>query len=95
MLVLQVYESIIGLGHDIFNMIKVQSRLNFCFINTSDVDLKLSGSKLHFLIIKINKETDPFAKKPKWSQAGSIQRKLRGTPIAMETLFFILFYFFW
>ena len=69
MLVLQVYESIISLGHDIFNTIKVQSRLNFCFINTSDVDLKLSGSKLHFLIIKINKETDPFAKKPKWRQA--------------------------
>ena len=48
------------------------------------MDLKLSDSKLHFLIIKINKETDPFAKKPKWNQAWSIQRKLRGTPIAMD-----------
>ena len=51
------------------------------------MDLKLSDSKLHFLIIKINKETDPFAKKPKWNQAWSIQRKLRGTPIAMDFFF--------
>ena len=46
MLVLQVYESIIDLGHDIFNTIKVQSRLNSCFINISDDEFKTLQLKI-------------------------------------------------
>ena len=46
MLVLQVYEFIISLSHDIFNTIKVQPRLNSCFINTLDDGFKTLRLKI-------------------------------------------------